>query len=72
MGAEPVNGKIDPNKGSLYSLDSEKQVKTHLTGVHISNGLAWSEDKTKFYYIDSGKRCIDQFDYDVINGTISN
>lgn len=70
MGVEPINGQVDPNKGSLYSIDSNKRLKTHLTNIHISNGLAWNQNGTEFYYIDSGKKTIDKFDYDLKNGII--
>jgi len=72
MGHEPVVGNVDPKKGSLYSLGSNGQVKHHVSDVHISNGLAWSADLKKFYYIDSGERRVDQFDFDAKNQTISN
>lgn len=72
MGVEPVNGQVAPNKGSLYSLEKNNEIKTHLTPVSISNGLAWNLELKKFYYIDSPERKVFQFDFDVEKGTISN
>ncbi|KAF5301530.1 hypothetical protein FQR65_LT08834 [Abscondita terminalis] len=60
----PLNG--------TFSCISNKKVTEHLTGVIISNGLAWSKDMKKFFYIDSGFRRIDQFDFDPKTATISN
>ncbi|KAK4883059.1 hypothetical protein RN001_006378 [Aquatica leii] len=60
-----------PKTGTLYSV-SNKQLKKHISDIFISNGLAWNKDSKKFYFIDSGKRTIDQFDYDPKNLTISN
>lgn len=64
-------GGADLNNGALYSLDSRRQLTLHLTGVSIANGLAWSADNTKFYYIQSGKGTVDQYDYDLTTGAIS-
>ncbi|KAF2879806.1 hypothetical protein ILUMI_26333 [Ignelater luminosus] len=72
MGSEPVTGKIDPYKGTLYSINKNGEVKSHVSNVHISNGLAWSADLKKLYYIDSGEQRIDQFDFDVENEAITN
>lgn len=70
MGAEPQPGKVDLKKGNLYSLEADKKLKRHVSNIHISNGLAWNSDMKKFFYIDSGDKRIDQFDYDVKTGTI--
>jgi gluconolactonase len=72
MGGEPANGHVKPNKGSLYSLSKQEGVKTHLTGVGISNGMAWSLDHKKFYYIDTPKGTVEEYDFDITSGTISN
>ncbi|XP_054272316.1 regucalcin-like [Macrosteles quadrilineatus] len=58
--------------GSFYLLQHDKKVVKHLSNVSISNGLAWSLDKKKMYYIDSLKYGIDSYDYDETSGTISN
>lgn len=70
MGPEPVNGHVEPNRGSLFSLDS-KNLQVHLKDISISNGLAWDTNLNKFYFIDSATRRVDQYDYDAKNGTIS-
>lgn len=46
-------------------------IKTLLTGVKISNGLAWSQDEKTFYYNDSLLFRVDAFDYDRMNTTLS-
>nr|BAB85478.1 luciferin-regenerating enzyme [Aquatica lateralis] len=63
--------KQGPNTGTLYSL-SNKQLRKHISNIFLSNGLAWNKDSKKFYFIDSNKRTIDQFDYDSENLIISN
>lgn len=61
-----------PGKGSLYCLDRALPARAHLDGVSVSNGLAWSADQSRFYYVDSVTRRIDLFDYSVESGSISN
>jgi sugar lactone lactonase YvrE len=42
-----------PGAGSVYRLDHDGTVTTVLTGVTISNGLAWSPDSRTMYFTDS-------------------
>lgn len=72
MGPEPEIGKLEPEKGSLYTLIGKRQVKKHLSKVSIANGLAWNVKLKKMYYIDSPRRTVDQYDYDMEKGEISN
>ncbi|XP_019870746.2 uncharacterized protein LOC109599228 [Aethina tumida] len=71
MGGEPVLGQVKQEKAALFTLDN-KQIKTHLTKIGISNGLAWTPDNKTMYYIDSHKGYVEQFDFDINKGTISN
>jgi sugar lactone lactonase YvrE len=61
-----------PGAGSLYRLDPDGTVTTMLTGVPISNGLAWSADERTMYYVDSPTGGVDAFDFDPDAGTIAN
>lgn len=63
---------VGPVTGSLYNLGSDKKVKIHESNIAIANGLAWSKDLKKMYYIDSGKRRVDEYDYDASTVSISN
>jgi sugar lactone lactonase YvrE len=57
--------------GSLYSYSSGGTLKTLLTGLRISNGLAWSPDHQTFYFIDTPSRQVTAFDYDLATGNIA-
>lgn len=61
-----------PGAGALYRLDPDLTVHTMLTGVTISNGLDWSLDGRRMYYVDSPTRRIDVFDFDLATGAIAN
>ncbi|KAJ8944500.1 hypothetical protein NQ318_011758 [Aromia moschata] len=71
MGIEPENGHVQPEMGSLFSFENKK-VTSHLNKIGISNGLAWSTELKKFYYIDSFKGRVEEYDFDIESGTISN
>ena len=58
--------------GAFYSLDPDGRLKTLLTGVGISNGLAWSPDHLTLYYIDTPTSQVKAFDYDLQSGAIAN
>jgi sugar lactone lactonase YvrE len=57
-----------PGAGSLYRLDADRSVTLVLEGVTISNGLEWSPDGTRAYYVDTPTREISVFDYDGAEG----
>lgn len=56
---------------SLYCLDVDQSVTTALTGVTLSNGIAWSPDDFLMYYIDTPSRQVRVFDFDIASGALS-
>ncbi|MBE7434409.1 MAG: SMP-30/gluconolactonase/LRE family protein [Anaerolineales bacterium] len=74
-GGRFIAGTMDMNEkdptGSVYSFDGTG-ARTLLHDVTISNGMAWSLDYKKFYYIDTPTRQVKAFDYDLTSGEISN
>jgi len=61
-----------PGAGALYRLGAGGRVDIMLRDVTISNGLDWSLDGRRLYYVDSGTRRIDIFDFDLDSGAIKN
>lgn len=75
MGFEDAAGSIPPGRGTLYKLNDTgcfQNLDPVLPGVSVSNGLAWNEDGTRMYYIDSPTKQISLFDYDPITAFICN
>ena len=72
MGPQTITNDFEPERGHLYSLGLDGQLRKHVDKIGISNGLAWSSDGSKFFYIDSLAHSVDVFDYDIQNGSVSN
>ncbi len=60
------------NKGSFYNYSQKYGVVKVFGDVGISNGIAWSRDDTKMYYIDSLTRSVACFDFDIEKGLLRN
>lgn len=66
-------GKNDMKNANsaLYRLNPmTNKLEVQLEQVILSNGICWSLDSKKMYYIDSMKRSVFLFDYDIENGNI--
>jgi len=68
VGTMHVDAKL--HEGALYRFDGELQKM--LSNTSISNGICWSVDHRKMYYIDSLDYHVKVFDFDVVSGSISN
>ena len=60
-------GETEP-LGELYRLDPGGVLTPVVRKVTVSNGLGWSPDGSRLYYVDSPSRKIDVFDYDAATG----
>jgi sugar lactone lactonase YvrE len=58
--------------GALYRLDADSTVHKMIDNVSTSNGIVWSPDYTKMYYIDTPTRKVMAWDYNNETGEISN
>ncbi|MCP5535011.1 MAG: SMP-30/gluconolactonase/LRE family protein [Akkermansiaceae bacterium] len=58
--------------GSLYCMEPDGSIHRKLDDLTISNGLVWSRDATKFYFIDSLTYRLDCYRYDRESGEVSN
>ena len=56
----------------LYRVGTDLKVQKAVDGTTVSNGLGWSPERDRFYFIDSPTMRIDVFDYDVRSGEIEN
>ena len=55
---------------ALYKLIPDRQVTELLGGVGLSNGLDWSDDRTRFFYADSFSGGVDVFTCDPATGEL--
>lgn len=63
---------IVEKSGSLYCVNEDLTFTKHESNIGVSNTLAWSPDNTKFYFTDTLTGIIFSYDFDLINGSISN
>ena len=81
------DGKCDPNgnlwvgsmrmdeteaAAALYRVAGDGVTTKMLEDITISNGIVWSSDSKKMYYIDTPTRVVRSFDYDIATSQISN
>jgi len=55
---------------ALYMLDAQGSLHRKVEQVTNSNGICWSLDATKMYYIDTPTRKVRAYDYDDASGEI--
>ena len=58
--------------GSLYCMEADLSVRRMLEDVTISNGIVWSLDQSKMYFVDTPTFAVQAFDFDIATGVISN
>ncbi|MEW6644968.1 MAG: SMP-30/gluconolactonase/LRE family protein [Pseudomonadota bacterium] len=59
-------------EGTLFSLGPEGAVATHLGEVIVPNSIAFSPDDRSFFFADTRRYVIWQFDFDLASGSIRN
>lgn len=71
-GSASAEPHTHPGVAALYRLEPSGAVTEVFEGVTISNGIGWSPDATRCYYVDSATRRLDEFDFDLEEGHIAN
>jgi L-arabinonolactonase len=61
-----------PETASLYRFDPDGRRTEMVTGITVSNGIAWSLDNRVMYFADSWTRTIFSFDFDLDSGGLHN
>jgi sugar lactone lactonase YvrE len=57
-----------PDVGALYRYDDS--LERVLDEVTLSNGIGWTRDDTRMYYIDSPLQRVDLFDFELASGRL--
>lgn len=65
-----MHRQFEKGAGSLYCVDNNFSVQRKITGVTISNGLAWSLDNSRMYFIDTPTQTVQSFLFDAETGNI--
>lgn len=60
-----------PGTGVVYSLNVDHSVTSRHSGVDLTNGMAFSNDNSTLFYIDSTPKNIYAFDFDLQTGNLS-
>lgn len=69
--AGSMNEKRDADSAKLYRLDPDLTLTPVVSGITISNGLAWSPDSRTMYHADTPTRRINAWDFDPATGTVA-
>ncbi|WP_260736484.1 SMP-30/gluconolactonase/LRE family protein [Mycobacterium sp. SMC-2] len=75
-GCDPLGGFVigtmaydeRPGRGAVYRVAPDHQVVELVSSVSISNGVQWSADGSRVYYVDTPTRRVDVFDVDPETG----
>lgn len=59
-------------KAALYCMHADHRVEFKFGPVTVSNGIVWTKDGRTMYYIDTPRRSVLAFDFDVASGSIAN
>lgn len=66
--AGSVSVNADQANGSLHCLRPDGSVGRVFGDVRLSNGIGWSADGRSMYFVDSLRRSLDRFDYELATG----
>lgn len=66
-----MSTQLDAGEGTLYLLDENLSLHKKIHGLTIPNGICWSLDNSRMYFIDSAKRCVESYSFDAATGNIT-
>ena len=69
--AGSITRDASPGAGVLYRYQPPGRVRALVTGIGVSNGMAWDSAGTTFFFVDSLTRRVDRFRYDPADGTLA-
>jgi len=72
VNADGSSGEAGGQDGILVRIDPDGRATTFREKIGISNTLAWSPDRRRFYFGDTLANVIWTYDYDASTGAISN
>lgn len=70
MLSEKVGDPSQHATGKVYKYVKSSGLHAIMENIYISNGMAWNENTNKFYYIDSGKFDVKEYEYNTNTGDI--
>lgn len=65
-----MHKQVLPNTGNFYKVSTNMEVAVAIKDTTISNGMGWSPDNKKFYYIDTATYEVVCYNFDDIVGSI--
>ena len=72
VNADGSGGVAGGQDGALFRLDPDGKVTVWRKEIGISNTLAWSPDRRRFYFGDTLANVVRVYDYDEATGAIAN
>ncbi|XP_076042767.1 regucalcin-like [Oratosquilla oratoria] len=70
MGKTDIPDNVQPERGSLFRLNSSCKATTVIDKVSISNGLCWNADSSVLYFIDSCAFTVDALECNITTGSV--
>ncbi len=55
--------------GHLYRINADRSIARFEAGFVVTNGIRWSNDNKRMYFVDSVARTIWSYDFDLASGT---
>ncbi|HEY4191635.1 MAG TPA: SMP-30/gluconolactonase/LRE family protein [Mesorhizobium sp.] len=63
---------VESATGSLWRIEAHLKATEVISGIGITNGVAWSPDSRTLYVVDSMTQTIFAYDFDLEPGTVGN